>query len=245
MKQTLAIVVLLLFLIDEVTANSEPLLTSEKVITLGVVEFPPLVIKHVKDDSCYGEAIDVTSKILRELDYIVNVECIPPVRLFARVKTGHVDLTINVRGTLALDDNVTFVSKPFINLSIILAQNPRFNSDKVVSAIRGYDYFGERKRLKEEGFTFFDAANSTDAIRMFLMQRTSHLISYKQPYLYYLNNFSNTSISSDLSERLTIPSYLAVSKTSKYRVVLLEDLHTVTEALKGETIFNSYRKKGD
>ena len=165
----------------------------------------------------------------------------PPARLFERVKTGKVDLTINVRGTSALDSNVTFIENPFVNLSIVLMQNNSLSDVKSVSAIRGYDYLGIRQALIKEGFEFFDMATSTEAIHLFDVGRTSHLISYKQPYLFYIESFGSRLTDVVASERLTVPSYFAVSNYSVFRDELIDSLSLATSQNQNSTVIESYR----
>ena len=62
-------------------ASSEENLKTKKSITLGVVEFPPLVIKEPDSSRCHGVAIDATVAILTKMNYNVLVECMPPARL--------------------------------------------------------------------------------------------------------------------------------------------------------------------
>lgn len=231
---------LILALLTFCVQSQEQFLT-KKFITLGVVEFPPLVIKDTDSVRCYGEAVDASVAILTRLDYKVNVECMPPARLFERVKTGKVDLTINVQGTSALDQNATFIKTPFVNLSIVLLRNPLFGEDKSISAIRGYDYLGIRKSLQTQGFVFFDMATSTDAIHLFDAGRTSHLISYKQPYIYYINRQGALLSNIEMSEQLTVPSYFAVSNSGKYKADLIDKLHQATEIIHNTTILEFYK----
>lgn len=223
------------------SASSQENVKLKPSITLGVVEFPPLVIKDPKSSRCHGEAIDASLALLTKLNYKVSVECMPPARLFERVKTGKVDLTINVRGTSALDNNVTFIENPFVDLSIVLMQNNRLSDVKSVSAIRGYDYLGIRQALIKEGFEFFDMATSSEAIHLFDVGRTSHLISYKQPYLFYIESFGSRLTDVVASERLTVPSYFAVSNYSVYRDELIDSLSLATSQNQNSTVIESYR----
>ncbi|WP_394223161.1 hypothetical protein [Alteromonas gracilis] len=222
-----------------VQPQEQPL--KKKSITLGVVEFPPLVIKGSDNVKCYGEAVDASIAILSQLQFNVNVECMPPARLFERVKTGKVDLTINVQGTSALDQNATFLKTPFVNLSIVLLRNKMVGDDKSISAIRGYDYLGIRQTLQTQGFTFFDMATSTDAIHLFDIGRTSHLISYKQPYLHYINKQRGALPNIEMSEQLSVQSYFAISNTGKYKDDLVRQLEKATDNVDNSTILEFFR----
>jgi len=222
-------------------ASSEENLKTKKSITLGVVEFPPLVIKEPDSSRCHGVAIDATVAILTKMNYHVLVECMPPARLFERVKTGKVDLTINVRGTSALDQNATFIDAPFVYLSIVLLHNGQLADDKSISAIRGYDYLGIRQALQQEGFEFFDMPTSSGAIHLFDVGRTSYLISYKQPYQFYTEALGSRLVEVSISDKLTIPSYFAVSNHSRYKDELVDSLNLVTTHISDSTILESYR----
>ena len=68
-----------------------------KTVTLGIVVFPPLVIKDSETGRCYGEIVEMSSKILKQFGYNIKIECIPPIRLFERVKKGEIDITMSYK----------------------------------------------------------------------------------------------------------------------------------------------------
>ena len=86
-------------------------------------------------------------------------------------------------------------------------------------------------------------ATSTEAIHLFDVGRTSHphLISYKQPYLFYIESFGSRLTDVVASERLTVPSYFAVSNYSVYRAELIDSLSLATSLNQNSTVIESYR----
>lgn len=207
-----------------------------KTVTLGIVVFPPLVIKDSETGRCYGEVVEMSSKILTQFGYSMKIECIPPIRLFQRVKKGEIDITVNVKGTAALDNHATFIDKPVTNLIIVKVANKARSNEKSIAAIRGYDYVGERKRLIEEGYYFVDMPSSVDSIKLFLFDRTANLITYERPFYYFLGNKQLSKETNSITLRKNIPTFFAVSHQSKFKDDLLQKLENYSQSVNEETI---------
>ena len=214
---------------------SEPL-SKDNTIVLGVVEFPPLVIKNNEGFGCHGDAVTISRTILELVGYKVIVECPPPARLFKRIRQGKVDITLNVKSTKALEDHVTFVEKPFSYLSLVLLTNTHLEGSKAVAAIRGYDYVGLRQELADSDYTFFDMPNSTDAIQLFQFARTTHLLTYEAPYLYHIEREPDNVSSLTVSMRRDIPTFFAVSNKSKRKAELLRKLTGLFKLSESSTV---------
>lgn len=199
-------------------------------LVLGVVQFPPLIIRDLKNYRCYGSTIDHSTAILEELGYQVHVECMPAARLFTLVEAGKVDVTINISTTGALENKVTIIYPPYTYLSIVLANHAEKSDGETVAAIRGYDYTGLRQELVKQGYTFIDVPSSLDAINLFLHNRTSSLISYLRPYEYYLDNrVPDKSVKTHHIKR-DIPTYFAISRTSKWHDELIKRFKDYSES---------------
>lgn len=207
-----------------------------KTVTLGIVVFPPLVIKDSETGRCYGEVVEMSSQILKQFGYNIKIECIPPIRLFERVKKGEIDITVNVKGTAALDNHATFIDKPVTNLIILKVANRARLNEKSIAAIRGYDYVGERKRLIEEGYYFVDMPTSVDSIKLFLFDRTANLITYQRPFYYFLGDKPLSKETNSITLRKNIPTFFAVSHQSKFNDELLQKLENYSQAVNEETI---------
>ena len=241
-------IVLLLTLINlifSVTTQAQEIreYTKERKVVLGVVEFPPLVIKNTDGVGCHGLAVETSIRVLEYLGYSVSVECPPPARLFERIRKGQVDITVNVRGTTALDNNVTFVKKPFSFLSLMLMTNPKLEQQKTVAAIRGYDYVGLRQELESEGYIFIDMANSTDAIQMFQFGRTTHLATYEGPYNYHVQHSPNPIQDVAISIRKDIPTFFSISNSSRIKEPLLKEINTMLNTAKEKTVIDFIESK--
>lgn len=229
--------VVLWFLASFVNAQERSIpLESDNTIILGVVEFPPLVIKDGEGLGCHGEAVTISRTVLELLGYKVLVECPPPARLFERIRQGQVDITVNVKSTKALVNNVTFFEKPFSYLSLVLMTNTRLEGDKTVAAIRGYDYVGLRRELTDRNYTFFDMPNSTDAIQLFQFGRTTHLVTYEAPYLYHIERVPDNIDDLTISMRRDIPTFFAVSNKSKRKAEILDRLTSLFELSESVTV---------
>lgn len=191
-------------------------------LVLGVVQFPPLIIRDLKNYHCYGSTVDHATALLKELGYQVHVECMPAARLFAMVEAGKVDVTINISTTGALANKVSIVYPPYTHLSIVLVNHANQKDEKTIAGIRSYDYTGIRQELISQGYTFVDVPSSLDAINLFLHNRTSNLVSYLRPYEYYLDTrVPDDSVNIRFVKR-DIPTYFAISRTSAWHDELLE-----------------------
>ena len=196
-----------------------------KKLVLGVVQFPPLVVVDSNTYDCIGPAIDASKTLLTSLGYSVRVECVPAARLYSLIESGLVDITVNVRSTGALVQNVDFVDIPFSYLNLGLVKNLSLEDDKSVAAIRGFDYLGLRNELRDKGFTFFDLPSSNDAVNLFIHERTANLLTYLEPYEYYLKQQSVSFLETKIKLRKQIPTYFAVSRFSKHHDSLIKALN--------------------
>ena len=195
------------------------------VVVLGLVEFPPLVIRDPVTYKCYGPAVDRSLAVLNKVGIKVHVECIPPARLFELMRAGKVDITINVKTTGALVNYVMFADTPFANLAVGHLVNVEIDDDKSITAIRGYDYHGLRNELIGNGYKFFDVTNSIDAVTLYTRGRTANLLTYMAPYEYFLDINPATIVNSKIVTTRAIPTYFAVSNVSPKQTALINLLN--------------------
>ena len=184
-------------------------------VTLGILEFPPHSRIDEVTNECLGGFISITEQILAEYDLAVDVICAPPIRIYRMLNNGEVDFTINIKSTEALPKDVIFVETPLSTLKLELYSNNSIKSMRSIAAIRGFGYHGFRTTLIEQGYDFIDLPTSISAIKLFLKERSSHLISYRSPVDYYIKE-KQLNINSDTSTKLltTVPTYYAISAQS-------------------------------
>ncbi len=238
-------IAVLLCMFTSLSYSQEKEFTKDNTVVLGVVEFPPLIIKDNEGVSCHGEAVTISRAILELAGYKVEIECPPPARLFERVRKGEIDITVNVKGTKALDNNVTFVEKPFSYLSLVLMTNSGLSGEKTVAAIRGYDYVGLRQELEQQGYTFFDMPNSTDAIQLFQFGRTTHLATYEAPYRYHIERVPDNISELAVSMRRNIPTFFAISNMSDRKVELFNKLTTLFALSDSDTVIEQMQTSNE
>ncbi|MEH8018112.1 transporter substrate-binding domain-containing protein [Rheinheimera muenzenbergensis] len=157
-------------------------------IRLGVHNFPPYFVMQ-DSNNCGGEAVELTRKLLQTDNIKVTAVCATPARLYKLLQSGDVDLTINIKHTKALPDNVSFIAPPFVQLSLVLLTHGAAvarEKQPTIAAIRGFDYHGQRQILTEKGYTFIDLPDSISAVEMFIKGRSSALLTYDAPFDYYL-----------------------------------------------------------
>ncbi|MFT7259728.1 MAG: polar amino acid transport system substrate-binding protein [Glaciecola sp.] len=219
----------------------KPLYAGEAItINFGVTVFKPYSSIDESTGQCVGSAFEITKKLLEPYNIKINFSCAAPARVYRSLSTGTVDLSLNIKSTLALQNKVTFTTIPFEVLILNFYTNPdiRLVGNKIAS-IRGYDYSGFRKTLIQKGFEFVDVANAEDAIRIFANKRTKYLLSYEGPLNAYVENEKDKAelltLNSAQSELLTaIPTYYAIGRASPHHDLLVKVFEQLEAAAKGQ-----------
>ena len=157
-------------------------------IRLGVHNFPPYFVMD-DNEHCGGEAVELSRNLLQNSGIKLTTVCATPARLYKMLQNGEVDLTINIKQTKALPDNVSFVATPYVQLSLVLLTHGAAvarEKHPTIAAIRGFDYHGQRQVLIDKGYSFIDLPESISAVEMFIKGRSSALLTYEAPFNYYL-----------------------------------------------------------
>lgn len=203
----------------------------QKTISIGLVVFPPLILQESDNGECSGPAVDISHTVFTRAGFNVEIYCAPAARLYALIKEGKIDVTINVNSTSAIKQHVEFYHIPFATLKVALLTNLAVNDINTVSAIRGFDYHGVRQRLNEKNITFVDLPNGNDAIHVFLRSRTGGLLTYMRPYRYLIAR-SSFPIPDNIhvEEMLEIETFYGVNKKSLWHDEILTALNNYTEA---------------
>lgn len=215
-----------MLLLVSFAGNTEP----DKKVVIGLVIFPPLVLQQSFDGACSGPAVDISKAIFTEYGYAVETYCAPAARLYTLFQEGKVDVTINVNSTSAIKQHVDFHDVPFARLRVALLTNKELESDKTVSAIRGFDYHGVRDKLIADEMIFVDLPNGNDAVNVFLRKRTSALLTYMRPYRYLIAKSSfDIPEKIQLEEMLELETYYGVSKASPWHNDIFKVLDSYTK----------------
>jgi len=188
---------------------------SEQTLTVGADIFPPGVIVDPETGDCSGYFIDSVKKIFTESDFQIDFVCASPNIIFRMLEKGQIDLIVNIKTNTQLDGLVTFVSPPYRDINISLYNHQNNTSFKTISAVRGYHYNGQRKRLQEQGFEFYDLPDTASALRFFMKKRSTYLLSYRAS-INYMFNKNATSVEHKIVEKKmsTLDSYFAISNKS-------------------------------
>jgi polar amino acid transport system substrate-binding protein len=191
-------------------------------VTLGILVFPPHSRLDEVTNECVGRFISITEKILAEYAINLDVVCAPPIRIYRLLEHADVDFVINIKSTKALPKDIVFVDTPFNTLSLSLYTRKNSQSEKSIAAIRGFGYHGFRTKLTAQGYEFIDLPTSISAIRLFLKKRTNHLISYRSPVDYYVQEKKlNIKEGVSVLPLIEVPTYYGISAQSPH----LEKLH--------------------
>lgn len=202
-------------------------IAADNEIRLGVHHFPPYFIR-ASDAICNGSAVDLTRDILQNKNIQVTTVCATPARLYKMLETGEIDLTINIKYTLALPENVSFIEPPYARMNLVLltqAVSVMREPQPTIAAIRSFDYHGQRQILQNQGYNFIDLPDSISAVEMFLKGRSSALITYEAPFNYYLQQHNLASTKHYKRQLLeTINGHYVVSDHSPYKAYISETL---------------------
>jgi polar amino acid transport system substrate-binding protein len=199
----------------------------ELTINVGVAVFKPYSSIDPNTGQCVGSGFDVTRQLLEPYNIKIKTSCAAPARIYRSLSSGTVDLSLNIKSTLAVQDKVTFTTIPFDALILNFYTNAdKSNGNNKIASIRGYDYNGSRDRLIQQGFEFVDVSNVEDAIRLFANKRTHYLLSYAGPFKGYIENEKSQPklliLTNAITELLlTIPTHFAISKASPHHDALV------------------------
>ncbi len=189
---------------------------SKQNITFGMGVFPPAYVVDLETGRCSGSLTDTLNKIFTGSGFSLTLICASPSRVYRMIENGEIDLTINITATDQLEGLVTFVTPPYQDLSISLFTHKNSQSSKVISAVRGYQYNGQRKRLQNLGFEFYDLPDTASSLRFFMKKRSTYLLSYQVPIIYMLNQKHNNVKHEIVEEKISsLPTYFAITNTSK------------------------------
>lgn len=196
-------------------------------IRLGVHNFPPYFVM-TDNEHCGGEAVELSRNLLQNSDIKLTTVCATPARLYKMLQSGEVDLTINIKHTKALPDNVSFVATPFVQLSLVLLTHGAAvarEKQPSIAAIRGFDYHGQRQVLGDKGYSFIDLPDSISAVEMFIKGRSSALLTYEAPFNYYLQQHNLAFAKHYQCQVLEhINAYFVVSEQSVHKAYINEQL---------------------
>lgn len=208
-------------LTDEVTAPAK-----EKIsIRVGTIVFPPLVQKD-SDGRCHGNSIDNIYRIFQSDVFAVEIYCATPARIYRDFANANVDITLNIKSTDSLADNVYFSKHPTNVLEVIL-YSKKDSDIRTVSSIYQFNYHGIRDSLVSEGYKMIDQANSKEAITVFIRGGTDALLSYKMPFEYYSAqvleraSFGRIKVEYDEKSLMKVPTYFVVNKSSPYAELII------------------------
>ena len=218
----------------------------KQTINFGTGFFPPGSIVNPETGRCTGLLIDIVTRIFTTSDYQLKIVCASPIRIYRMLENGEIDFIVNSKTTAQLDGLVTFVTPPIREMGISLFSHQDNKALKTVSAVRGYQYNGERKRLLEQGYEFYDLPDSTSSQRFFFKERSTYLLAYRAPLIYMFNQNPLTAEHDILEKKLgSLPTFFAISNKSSMFEQIKSTLneyaskHELEYFLDAET-FNSY-----
>lgn len=190
-------------------------------LSLGVHHFPPGLVASSDGKQCGGTAVDKLNKIFLPSGYVVVPVCSPPARIYRSMDTGDIDLSLNTLTNTLINKTHIYLLPAFTQLVLVLYSHPASAmapEDKTVSAVRGFDYQGQRVEMQQHGFQFVDMPDTISATNFFLHKRSQYLISYEGPFLHAMQEHYPGMIKTLSAQPLTkIDVQVVVSVRSVHR----------------------------
>ena len=182
---------------------------------MGVILFPSDVTLDEKTEECVGKNITATRELLLKYDIRGHVLCVPPSKLIRMIENAEVDFTISIKSNEAMTKHVVFSDIPFRKVILNIYTHNQSNQRKIISAVRGFDYQGQRQKISQKGFEFINFPNTISAIPVFLKGRSDYMLSYESPVQnYLLTNNITTKVSDSITPLLEIGTYYGIAKGS-------------------------------
>ena len=217
------LVVLALFMLPAVLAD--PTASPEKVLRMGIHNFPPDFVVSADGKHCAGEGYLLAQRIFAKAGFKLKAVCTTPARMYLLLDQGEVDFSINIKTTAAISRKHQFVEPAYMSMQLMLyshAPSSTAPQDKTIAAIRSFDYLGQRQQLLQQGYQLVDMPDSISAIQLFLHQRTQHLISYQGPFVAYTGQQATDIVDIKQKKLAEIDAYFVVSAASAYQQRIIE-----------------------
>lgn len=214
------------------TSNSQKV-SNKITVRVGLIIFPPEV-QRVNNDKCYGKALDRLEKIFPASEFKLDIYCASPARIYRDFASNKIDLTINIKSTNSLPDNIHFSKIPYATLTVMFYSNTGKN-DKTISSVNKFEYHGIREQLTAKGYRFLDRSNAKEALTVFLRGTSSHLIGYRAPFEYYLEqhklntNDTGLNVNYTAKQLLNVPTYFAINTQRKHAEAIIEHVEKLEQ----------------
>ena len=205
-------------------------------LKIGLTDFKPYSSLNPETGLCAGSAVQIAKQLMSEYNYNVEGVCASPTRIFRLITNGQIDLALNIKSTVAINDKVTFTQVPFTSLVLNLyTQRNLRDNNKFIAVIRGYDYDGYKRKFGDEGFEFIEVPDNEDAIRLFMNKRVNYLLAYEAPFKHYLKeleakDLSFTQTNYNKQQLSSVDTYYAISKASRYHDSLVKVFSKIDQA---------------
>lgn len=215
-----------LFLLPSLSAETTAV--PDKILRMGIHNFPPDFVVSADGKSCSGEGYLLAQRLFAQAGFKLKAVCTTPARMYLLLDQGEVDFSINVKTTVAISKTHQFVEPAYMPMQLMLyshALSSAAPQDKTVAAIRSFDYLGQRQQLLQQGYQLVDMPDSISAIQLFLHQRTQHLISYQGPFAAYAAQQPTDLVVNLKQKKLAeIDAYFVVSAASHDHQRIIEVL---------------------
>ena len=198
-------------------------------VIVSLIVFPPFIYQE-KGDACFGNAVDELNNIFTEPQFSLILYCSSPARVYKDFTQDNADITISIKSTSTLGEDVFYSNKPYETLNIVLISRSSGKAS-TIAAIRGYTYQGHRQKLEDSGYKFKEFSKSSAACTAFLRGGTDSFISYEQPFEYYLNirreredlgKLNTTFTKTTLSK---VKTYFVVNKKSEHARLMIDKIN--------------------
>lgn len=214
------------------TSNSLAAEPTNKIgkVRLGIHNFPPGFVMSDDGKVCGGRAVTILDRILKPAGLQIMPVCGTAARIYRQLDSGDMDMGISTVTNPLVNHAHTFLTPAYTELVLVLYSHPRAVADadsNSVVAIRGFEYQGQRLLMQQQGYQFIEMPDAVSAVGFFLHQRAQHLISYQDPFLYYLQQQGPDALTQIRQQHLmTVDAQLVVSARSVYKDRIIQALAT-------------------
>jgi polar amino acid transport system substrate-binding protein len=203
--------------------------TSKMRVNVGLTVFPPISYNN-DSGTCIGAGVDIIRDIFASSEYQINLYCATPARVYRDLTNGNVDVTINVKSTEGLTQDVYFSDMPYQMLKVMLYSRNLTTKGRI-AAIKQFTYHGEKQQFIDQGYEMVLQANSKEAMTVFLRGGSQGLLSYQMPFDFYREVLGGLSIQDGLTETILetelilVPSYFVINKKSRHSEAILQRIN--------------------
>ena len=211
----------------------------KKLLTIVTPEYPPY--EYSEGGTVKGVAVEIVKEVFKRMDVPITINILPWKRALDQVRSGKTDAIFTIFFNKERATFLTYSNEVLIEQVVSLFANKEFHS-KVnyksqlellgpyrIGGVRGISYGREfDSALKNKGIQPLKLVNNgSQSFKMLLSNRVDLVISNRLGAIFILRKMNSVSRVVELAPHIdSVPSFLAFSKKSKFKVLQMKfDIH--------------------